>query len=305
MATNKKIKAIQNELAHWENQILANKLYQILAQQHFAGKLSAADAESLCKEFNFTANQLALQLLPIAACFAVTPISNFNVGAIAHGLSGAFYFGANQEFCGTAMQQTIHAEQSAITHAWMNNETAISAITVNYTPCGHCRQFMNELNSADQLYIHLPHAQNNRLHQYLPDAFGPKDLDIHKCLFDPHDNQLKIESNDLLAQRALLAANRSHAPYSHAFCGVALLLADETVIAGRYAENAAFNPSLPALQVALNHLRLSGYQDQDIVKVAMVEYATQMQQKGLAEQILQQLNGKLQLAYYPAQHDNI
>ena len=33
---------------------------------------------------------------------------------------------------------------------------ALSAITVNYTPCGHCRQFMNELNSGLQLRINLP-----------------------------------------------------------------------------------------------------------------------------------------------------
>ena len=301
MAANKKIKAIQTELAQWENQQLANTLYHILAQQHFAGKLSATNVSSLCKEFKLTPNQLALQLLPIAACYATTPISSFNVGAVVQGLSGAFYFGANQEFCGVAMQQTIHAEQSAISHAWMNNEAAISSVTVNYTPCGHCRQFMNELNSAEQLYIHLPHAQNNRLHQYLPDAFGPKDLDIRECLFDPHNNQLQIDCEDPLPQRALLAANRSHAPYSHAYCGVALLLADETVIAGRYAENAAFNPSLPALQVALNHLRLSGYQDQDIMQVAMVEYPTEMQQKEMAEQLLSKINSKLALQYFAAQ----
>ncbi|MFC0323973.1 cytidine deaminase [Gallibacterium melopsittaci] len=300
MAAHKRIKAIQTELAQWENQELANMLYQLLAQQHFAGKLSAQQVTSLCKTFHLTANQLALQLLPIAACYSTTPISQFNVGAIAHGLSGAFYFGANQEFCHVAMQQTIHAEQSAISHAWMNNESSISAITVNYTPCGHCRQFMNELNSAEHLFIHLPHSQDNRLHQYLPDSFGPKDLEIRECLFDPHNNHLQIDATDPLAQQALLAANRSHAPYSHAYCGVAILLDDETMVAGRYAENAAFNPSLPALQVALNVVRLSGYQDQDIVKVAMVEAVAQMQQKTSAEQLLQAINPKIELQYYVA-----
>lgn len=300
MTAHKRIKAIQTELAQWENQDLANALYQLLAQQHFAGKLSAQQVNSLCKTFHFSVNELALQLLPVAACYATTPVSGFNVGAIAHGLSGAFYFGANQEFCDVAMQQTIHAEQSAISHAWMMNESAISAVTVNYTPCGHCRQFMNELNSAEQLYIHLPHAQNNRLHQYLPDAFGPKDLDIRECLFDPHNNKLQIDTNDALAQQALLAANRSHAPYSQAYCGVAVLLEDDSVFAGRYAENAAFNPSLPALQVALNVVRLSGYQDQDVLKVAMVEAPTKMQQKTMAEQLLQALNPKIELQYYVA-----
>lgn len=64
-------------------------------------------------------------------------------------------------------------------------ETKSIDITVNYTPCGHhCRQFMNELNSAETLKIHLPHSQNNSLHQYLLDSFGPQNLDIDNRLFD-------------------------------------------------------------------------------------------------------------------------
>lgn len=38
------------------------------------------------------------------------------------------------EFLGATMQQTVHAEQSAISHAWLRGEKALSAITVNYTP---------------------------------------------------------------------------------------------------------------------------------------------------------------------------
>ncbi len=80
------------------------------------------------------------------------------------------------EFLGATMQQTVHAEQSAISHAWLRGEKALSAITVNYTPCGHCRQFMNELNSGLQLRINLPGRAPHTLGDYLPDAFGPKDL---------------------------------------------------------------------------------------------------------------------------------
>ena len=64
-----------------------------------------------------------------------------------------FTFGANQEFQGSSMAQTIHAEQSAISHAWLRNEPRITDIVVNYTPCGHCRQFMNELYQAEDLKI--------------------------------------------------------------------------------------------------------------------------------------------------------
>lgn len=60
---------------------------------------------------------LAFALLPLAAACSVAPISKFYVGAVARGVSGNLYFGANMEFRGASMQQTVHAEQSAVTHA--------------------------------------------------------------------------------------------------------------------------------------------------------------------------------------------
>lgn len=33
-----------------------------------------------------------------------------------------WYFGGNMEFLGATMQQTVHAEQSAISHAWLRGE---------------------------------------------------------------------------------------------------------------------------------------------------------------------------------------
>ncbi len=72
---------------------------------------------------------------------------------------------------------TVHAEQSAISHAWLSGEKALAAITVNYTPCGHCRQFMNELNSGLDLRIHLPGREAHALRDYLPDAFDSFTID--------------------------------------------------------------------------------------------------------------------------------
>ncbi len=170
-------------------------------------------------------------------------LSHFNVGAIARGVSGRWYFGGNMEFLGATMQQTVHAEQSAISHAWLRGETSLRAITVNYTPCGHCRQFMNELNSGLALRIHLPGREAHALEHYLPDAFGPKDLEIKTLLMDEQDHGYPV-SGDVLTQAAIQAANRCHAPYSHSPSGVALELKDGTIFSGSYAENAAFNPTL-------------------------------------------------------------
>lgn len=201
-----------------------------------------------------------------AAC-ARADLSHFNVGAIARGISGTWYFGGNMEFLGATMQQTVHAEQSAISHAWLRGEKSLRAITVNYTPCGHCRQFMNELNSGLSLRIHLPGREAHSLQHYLPDAFGPKDLDIKTLLMDEQDHGFPL-SGDALAQAAIQAANRCHMPYSNSPSGVALELKDGTLFTGSYAENAAFNPdAAPAAGCAESaepqRIRLPGYPARD------------------------------------------
>ena len=59
-------------------------------------------------------------------------------------------------------------------------------------------------------------------------------------------------------QAAIAAANRSHMPYSKSPSGVALECKDGRIFSGSYAENAAFNPTLPPLQGALILLNLKG-----------------------------------------------
>ncbi|WP_419581657.1 cytidine deaminase, partial [Stutzerimonas stutzeri] len=110
----------------------------------------------------------------------------------------------------------------------------MQAITVNYTPCGHCRQFMNELNSGLQLRINLPGREPHTLGDYLPDAFGPKDLDIKTLLMDDQDHGYAL-AGDELAQAAIAAANKSHTPYSKSPSGVALELRDGKIFSGSYA----------------------------------------------------------------------
>lgn len=270
-----------------ENTPLNQAILHELSSQHWAGFLSQQQVEKLCQQFNLEPLQLAMYLLPVAESYSHAEISHFNVGAIAIGEQGDFYFGANQEFAGTAIQQTIHAEQSAISHAWLRNEKRISDIVVNYTPCGHCRQFMNELHQAEQLSIHLPHSQHNPLHRYLPDAFGPKDLDIHIHLLNQEEHHLVAENADKLVQQAVQAANQAHCPYSNSPHGVAILFKNRSVITGRYAENAAFNPSLPALQTALNYAYLNHFDIADIERVVLAEKPNGLSYKGMSEQLLE------------------
>ncbi|MDG6881163.1 Cytidine deaminase [Phocoenobacter uteri] len=273
------------QLAQQENNAVVSAIIDHLSIHSFKGQLSANTVEEFCQTFQLSTIELALNCLSIASCYGLTPISNFNVGAVAIGKSGTFYFGANQEYNSVAIAQTVHAEQSAISHAWHADEESITDIVVNYTPCGHCRQFLNELNVSSNLKVHLPHSQNNLLHSYLPDSFGPKDLNISKLLFDEQDHKFTLNRNDNVAQSALQALNKSHAPYSQAFCGVALSLDNGEVITGRYVENAAFNPSFPPLQSALNYRRLNSLSEVKINRIVMVEKEAGLSHKQVTESL--------------------
>ncbi|HBL6731440.1 MULTISPECIES: cytidine deaminase [Serratia] len=250
---------------------LQSALLSYMDAPGFPAMFKAEQVEAIKQRCGLDDDALAFALLPLAAACSLAPISQFYVGAIARGQSGNLYFGANMEFSGAPMQQTIHAEQCAVTHAWLRGESALVSITVNYTPCGHCRQFMNELNSGSDLKIRLPGREPATLGDYLPDAFGPKDLDIATLLMDRVDHGFQLALTDELEQAALAAANQSHAPYSNAHSGVALEAEDGTIYTGRYAENAAFNPSLPPLQAALILMNVSGGDCQKVSRAVLAE----------------------------------
>ncbi len=123
-------------------------LSDIVLADNFDATLSPEQFASLLQASGLADDELRIALLPFAAAYSYAPLSDFYVGAIVRGLSGTLYFGANLEIAGAQLGQTVHAEQSAISHAWMKGEQGISDITINFSPCGHCRQFMNELTTA-------------------------------------------------------------------------------------------------------------------------------------------------------------
>lgn len=261
---------IEQALADMQ-QPVAEFLSPIVLADDFDATLSPEQFNQLLSISEMSDADLRITLLPLAAAFAYVPISNFYVGALARGLSGRIYFGGNMEFAKTQMGQTIHAEQAAISHAWMKGEKGISDITVNYSPCGHCRQFMNELTTAQSLMIQLPKRAPNSLQYYLPESFGPSDLGIKTVLMHENDHGYSSESVSSLGQSAIEALNRSYAPYSNNLSGVALGSVSGKHYLGSYAENAAFNPSLPPLQVALIQMRMAGEEFDNIDSAALVE----------------------------------
>lgn len=280
---------------------LASAIKPVLEAENFDATLNSEVFAQLMSKTNMTDSELRVALLPLAAAYSVAPISNFYVGAIVRGQSGTLYFGANMEFVGACLSQTIHAEQSAISHAWVKGETGISDITINYSPCGHCRQFMNELTTANELVVQLPERAAKSLQEYLPESFGPADLNVTDALLSKVDNGVEIEASEALIQQACQAANRAHAPYTKNFSGVALKAKDGKTFIGMYAENAAFNPSLPPLQVALVNMNMAGYPLADIEEAALVEKAdSTISHLSDTQTTLEALNPDIPLSYVAA-----
>ena len=250
---------------------IADFMQTLIAADQFDGTISPQQFSELQSLTGLEDNEVRVALLPFAAAYSYAPISKFNVGAIARGLSGRLYFGANMEFSGVQLGQTVHAEQCAISHAWMKGESGIKDVTINYSPCGHCRQFMNELSTAEELKIQLPEREEKSLQYYLPESFGPKDLDIDERLMKDQLLSHEAPANEPLLIKAVEAMNKSHSPYTNNHSGVALELDDGTICVGAYAENAAFNPSLPPLQVAFMQILMAGKEFTQITNAALAE----------------------------------
>jgi len=254
-------------------QTLKPQLRQLIAshieQQDFAAHFSASQVNKLLEQQPDMA-QLLRSLVPLAQTYSHAPISNFHVGAVALGASGAIYLGANIEFSGQTLGQTVHAEQCVITNAWTQGESVIKQLAISAAPCGHCRQFINELTDASEINVLLPSQQPIKFEKLLPQSFGPSDLGVNDRLMKSSINDIKLTSDDQLAQQALSAAIYSYSPYSSCPSGVAIATVDAT-FTGSYAENCAYNPSLAPLQGALINLRLARVSFNDIKRVILVE----------------------------------
>jgi len=262
---------------------------------------------------------LMIQLLPTAAAFARVPISGFHVGAVSLGMPpappivgpGSLYLGSNMEFPGEALSFCIHGEQSATNNAWLHGETGLQALAINAAPCGYCRQFLYELTTATKGFNILLKANKNPgdysytmnpLTYYLPDAFGPHDLGVQGGLMEPEAHGLTISGGDQAAQTALVAANSSYSPYTKDYSGIALLGANGIIYPGRYAENAAYNPSMSPMESALAYMNMNlpSQSPLSITEAVLVEPQSKVSQKSASEDVLASVAPGITLGYFTA-----
>jgi cytidine deaminase len=263
-------------------------LWSIISAPGFRGVITAQQVNDLASTIGESVDDLLLQLVPFAQCYAIPPVSDYPVGVIAQGQTGAAYFGANMEYSGTALSFTVHGEQSATTNAWLNGEQGLTSIAISAAPCGYCRQFLYEITTAATLQVLLTGKSPELLTDLLPDAFGPSDLGVTAALMSPENHGMKLDppSTDPLAQAALAAANASYAPYTNDYAGVAIATANGATYTGRYAENAAFNPSMSPLESALTMWSFGGNTNDAIKKAVLVQPQSLADQAAVTADVL-------------------
>ena len=118
--------------------------------------ISAERVLALAAQRGLDAQDLLPEFVREAQKLAIPPTSKFHVGAAALGASGAVYLGVNVELPGLPLNASIHAEQFAVVTAMRAGERALEAIATTAAPCGHCRQFMNELRGAASMRVIIP-----------------------------------------------------------------------------------------------------------------------------------------------------
>lgn len=240
-----------------------------------AGFLPVATAVDLARRANLDVSRLMVALIPLASERAQPTLSGYKVGAVGEAASGNLYFGANFEMPGGPLSFTIHGEQAVVVNALTHGERRLKRLAISAAPCGVCRQFLYELAGANDLEILLAGHSPVRLVETLPQAFGPADLGVAGGLMENDTLALAPlgDPGDSLTQAAYVAAARSYAPYTGSVAGIALRLHDGSVHCGFAIENAAFNPTLFPLQVALSALTVAGRGPGAIVEAVQVEVA--------------------------------
>ncbi|XP_021747080.1 cytidine deaminase 1-like [Chenopodium quinoa] len=250
--------------------------------------IESSEAQTLANKLGLKS---VLNLLPLIAKsakkLARPPISGFHVAAIGLATDGRIFIGVNVEFPGLPLHHSIHAEQCLITNLSLHPQTHLKNVVVSAYPCGHCRQFLQEIRGAPdiQIFVLDKNGESEQINGYpdgesdcfrplscfLPNRFGPHDLLDEKVplILETINNNLVLDDDGKIVEMGNLcnvvsrfevgelvsaafeAANRSHAPYSGSPSGVALVDVDGKIYKGCYMESAAFNPSIGPVQAAM------------------------------------------------------
>lgn len=199
----------------------------------------ASEAESMAKSLSLPSVQYLLpHLVDSAQSLARPSISNFHVGAVGLGSDGRVFFGVNLEFPGVPLHHSVHAEQFLLTNLAVHRCPRLLSFAVSAAPCGHCRQFLQELRLSSSVRIHITADSEDftenlelkgglkdlifkPLSEILPNPFGPHDLLDQETplLLESHHNRLDLSPlNDASNPRNLCNGNSNVRKFSNGNC---------------------------------------------------------------------------------------
>ncbi|KAG5559212.1 hypothetical protein RHGRI_008953 [Rhododendron griersonianum] len=201
--------------------------------------IEATEAESMAQQSNLSLLQLLPTLVKSAQDLARPSISNYHVGAVGLASDGRIFTGVNLEFIGAPLHHSVHAEQFLLTNLAVHGAPRLLALAVSAAPCGHCRQFLQELRHAADLQILITSDQDQEKDQkpakvlekdgkptkdgekddkpinykplisFLPYPFGPFDLlnEQTPLLLEPHNNGLQLQIQALPTSKNPILCN--------------------------------------------------------------------------------------------------
>ena len=173
--------------------------------------------------------------------FAKPFISNYKVSAIAR-CDKKHFNGINFE---VTPQYNIHAEQSAIHNAYVNDST-FDSIELEIPSCGYCRQLIHELNPNATISV-------------AEDKYTIKELLPHM-----YEGDMSVYEN----KYGKFFGN-SYSPFTNSPCRLFIDTKDGKEYEGIYIESVAFNMSVLPLLGAMSMMFMDGKELEDISKIRL------------------------------------
>eukprot|EP01061_Rhynchopus_euleeides_P019991 TRINITY_DN32739_c0_g1_i1.p1 TRINITY_DN32739_c0_g1~~TRINITY_DN32739_c0_g1_i1.p1 ORF type:complete len:332 (+),score=97.02 TRINITY_DN32739_c0_g1_i1:114-998(+) len=245
-------------------------------------------------------------------------LSGFKVGAAVLTEVGVFA-GVNMEMGDLCI--SMHGEQSAVHHALSSGApTPFKRIGITASPCGLCRQLLNETTDGGKITASVLDKEDRALAWYLPDAFSPAVVGKHELGSGPKFTAVLAGAGgkaspaveepfaDLFAAAKATLEQRSQACWTLAPAGVALRVCGAeqntpVVVTGAFLEAAAHNPTVNPAAGAVNKALLAGLSPEDVTHVAVVYAVSQsLHHRSNIARVLELLLPHLQgesIQYYP------
>lgn len=230
----------------------------------------------VCENEEQTIIDALTPLMYMASSYAFCQCSQFPVGGCCYCKeSGNAYIGFNMEASKQWIQYTVHGEQCTLNNAFIHGEKQVDLIVISFTPCGFCRQFLNQLKNREELIIHIITLKKTfRLPELLPFDFRPSDLPVIEFP-DPNKFTITKEGDDCdeeMIQKVVECAKQSRLDNLLCYLAVGLITKDKKLVVGNYIENCAHNPSFHPMNGAISQLALRGKDLSDVEHVITVEY---------------------------------